>query len=176
MNRIFLIARISRRGIFGVMWREIDDSCEGSSRHLHHMALHELVEARLTGSVIGAFFEVYNNLGYGFLGHVYVMALERELIARKHRVAREVAVQVFYKGDHLAEQRLDMIVDQKLVVETKSTHELHKSANRQVYNYLRSTETKTTQIRVIRKIRFIRMNLPSRWSGPKAESSVSLRT
>jgi len=103
------------------------------------MALHELVEERLTGSVIGAFFEVYNNLGYGFLEHVYVMALERELIARKHRVAREVAVQVFYKGDHLAEQRLDMIVDQRLVVETKSTHELHKSANRQVYNYLRST-------------------------------------
>jgi GxxExxY protein len=103
------------------------------------MARHELVEERLTHSVIGAFFEVYNNLGYGFLEHVYVMALERELIARKHRVAREVAVQVFYKGDHLAEQRLDMIVDQKLVVETKSTHELHKSANRQIYNYLRST-------------------------------------
>jgi hypothetical protein len=32
-----------------------------------------------------------------------------------------------------------MIVDRKLVVETKSTHELHKSANRQIYNYLRST-------------------------------------
>ena len=55
------------------------------------MTRHELVEERLTHSVIGAFFEVYNNLGYGFLEHVYVMALERELIARKHRVAREVA-------------------------------------------------------------------------------------
>jgi GxxExxY protein len=103
------------------------------------MGRHELVEERLTHSVIGAFFEVYNNLGYGFLEHVYVMALERELIARKHRVAREVAVPVFYKGHDLAEQRLDMIVDEKLVVEIKSTHELHKSANRQVYNYLRST-------------------------------------
>ena len=103
------------------------------------MARRELVEERLTHSVIGAFFEVYNNLGYGFLEHVYVMALERELITRGHFVAREVGVQVFYKGDHLAEYRLDMIVDQKLVVETKSTHELHKSANRQVYNYLRST-------------------------------------
>src|ERR1700736_414816 len=121
------------------MWRKIDDCCGGSSRHFRQMALHELVEERLTGSVIGAFFEVYNNLGYGFLEHVYTMALEQELLARKHSVAREVAVQVFYKGDHLAEQRLDMIVDQKLVVETKSTHELHKSANRQVYNYLRST-------------------------------------
>ena len=103
------------------------------------MPRRDLVEERLTQSVIGAFFEVYNNLGYGFLEHVYVMALERELLARKHHIAREVAVQVFYKGEHIAEQRLDLIVDQKLIVETKSTHELHKSANRQVYNYLRAT-------------------------------------
>jgi GxxExxY protein len=103
------------------------------------VARHELVEERLTHSVIGAFFDVYNTLGFGFLEHIYVMALERELIARKHRVAREVAVRVRYKGHDLAEQRLDMIVDEKLVVETKSTHELNKSANRQVYNYLRST-------------------------------------
>ena len=89
--------------------------------------------------MIGAFFDVYNTLGFGFLEHVYGMALERELIAREHRVAREVAVQVFYKGHELREQRLDMIVDEKLVVEIKSTHELNKSANRQVYNYLRST-------------------------------------
>src|SRR5687767_522229 len=96
----------------------------------------QLFEERLTHSVIGAFFEVYNNLGFGFLEHVYVMALERELMERKHRVAREVAVRVLYKGHPLAEQRLDMIVDEKLVVETKSTHDLHKSATRQVYNYL----------------------------------------
>ena len=67
------------------------------------------------------------------------MALERELIEHKHRVGREVAVRVLYKGHELAEQRLDMIVDEKLVVEIKSTYELHKSATRQVYNYLRST-------------------------------------
>jgi GxxExxY protein len=103
------------------------------------MARGELIEERLTHSVIGAFFDVYNTLGFGFLEHVYLMALERELIARKHRVARQVGVRVFYKGDAIAEQRLDMIVDEKLVVEAKSTHELHRSANRQVYNYLRAT-------------------------------------
>ena len=47
------------------------------------MARGELFEERLTHSVIGAFFEVYNNLGFGFLEHIYVMALERELIERK---------------------------------------------------------------------------------------------
>lgn len=103
------------------------------------MARTNLFEERLTHSVIGAFFEVYNTLGFGFLEHVYAMALERELIARKHRVGREVSVRVFYKAEQLTEQRLDMIVDEKLVIEIKSTRELHKSANRQVYNYLRSS-------------------------------------
>lgn len=99
----------------------------------------ELIEEALTHSVIGAFFEVYNTLGFGFLEHIYVMALQRELIARGHRVAREVGVSVMYKGEELGNQRLDMLVDAKLVVETKSTYELHKAAQRQVYNYLRAT-------------------------------------
>ena len=98
-----------------------------------------LLEEQLTRSVIGAFYEVYNTLGFGFLEHIYVMALERELRSRGHQVRREVGVCVMYKGEELAYQRLDMVVDDKLVVEVKSTYELHKAANRQVYNYLRAT-------------------------------------
>ena len=100
----------------------------------------ELIEEALTRSVIGAFFEVYNTLGFGFLEHIYVMALERELRARGHRVAREVWVRVAYKGEELGIQRIDMIVDDKLVVEIKATSKLHESATRQLYNYLRSTK------------------------------------
>jgi GxxExxY protein len=103
------------------------------------MARGELIEERLTHSVIGAFFEVYNTLGFGFLEHLYVLALERELLARGHRVAREVGIPVLYKGQDLGLQRLDMIVDSKLAIETKSTTELHKSATRQLYNYLKAT-------------------------------------
>ena len=44
-----------------------------------------------------------------------------------------------YKGGELATQRLDMIVDGKVIVETKSTLDLHKGAGRQVYNYLNAT-------------------------------------
>ena len=99
----------------------------------------ELLEEKLTRSVIGAFFDVYNNLGFGFLEHLYVSALERELIARGHRVAREVVVRIYYKGEELGVQRLDMIVDEKLVIETKATLELHKIAVPQLFNYLRAT-------------------------------------
>ena len=103
------------------------------------MATGELILERLTHSVIGAFFEVYNTLGFGFLEYLYTMALERELLARGHYVGREIYVPVLYKGEELGRQRLDMIIDGKLVVETKSTYDLHKAAERQVYNYLRAT-------------------------------------
>jgi GxxExxY protein len=103
------------------------------------MSEHELIEEQLTKSVIGAFYEVYNTLGYRYLEQVYLAALERELRARGHAVGREVWVPVHYKGEVISRQRLDMIVDERLVVEAKSTQELHKSAPRQVYNYLRAT-------------------------------------
>ena len=93
----------------------------------------------LTHSVIGAFFEVYRTLGFGFLEHLYVMAIERELRARGHRVGREVSIPVWYKGDHLGTQRLDLIVDDVLVIEIKSTLDLPRTAERQVYNYLSAT-------------------------------------
>ncbi len=103
------------------------------------MARGELILEGLTYSVVGAFFEVYNALGFGFLEQLYVSALERELLARGHRVAREVSVSVFYKGNELGRQRLDMIVDEVLVVEAKATYELPGVATRQVHNYLRAT-------------------------------------
>jgi GxxExxY protein len=99
----------------------------------------KLIHDELTHSVIGAFFDVYNALGFGFLEHVYVASLTRELRNRGHEIGREVSVPVFYKGEEVARQRLDMIVDQTLVVETKSTQSLHDGAVRQVANYLRAT-------------------------------------
>ena len=102
------------------------------------MALH-LIHGELTESVIGAFYNVYNTRGFGLLEHVYMMALERELTARGHRVAREASVVVRYKGEQLAQQRIDMIVDERLIVEIKSTYELHKATSRQLFSYLRAT-------------------------------------
>ena len=76
-----------------------------------------LVEERLTHSIIGAFFQVYNRLGFGFLESVYVQALERELRARGLRVGREVAVRIYYDGVELCQYRIDMVVNEKVVVE-----------------------------------------------------------
>jgi GxxExxY protein len=106
------------------------------------MVFSKLIEEPLTDSVIGAFYEVYNTLGFGFRELVYVLALEQELISRGHRVAREVWIPVLYKGRELCRQRVDMIADEKLVIETKSGLDLPKTGTRQLLNYLRATKLK----------------------------------
>lgn len=99
----------------------------------------QLLERRTTAAIIGAFYEVYNRLGYGFLENVYSMALERELVERGHTVSREVVVTVSYKGKPLTTQRLDMVVNHKVVVENKSTPKLAPYARRQTLSYLRAS-------------------------------------
>jgi GxxExxY protein len=99
-----------------------------------------LAEERLTHEIIGAFFRVYNTLGFGFLEHVYAAALERELMRRGLSVSREHWVRIYYDGVELCQQRLDFVVEEKVVVEIKSTFELHKSAARQIRSYLRATD------------------------------------
>lgn len=46
---------------------------------------------------------------------------------------------IFYKGLELASQRLDMVVDEKLIVEVKATEHLAPDASRQLFNYLKAT-------------------------------------
>ena len=106
------------------------------------MSRKPLIEEDLTRSVIAAFFTVYNTLGYGFLEKLYMQALERELRSRGHHVEREVPVEVFYEGAVIGVQRLDMVVDHKLIVEAKSTELLHPMARRQLINYLKATPLK----------------------------------
>jgi GxxExxY protein len=70
---------------------------------------------------------------------LYLAALERELRMRGHQVTRECAVRVMYKGEPIGWQRLDMVVDDLLIVEAKATQQLHESAARQLNTYLRAT-------------------------------------
>ena len=100
----------------------------------------DLFEAELSRSVIGAFFEVYNEMGHGFTEILHAKGMQAELQSRGHKVAREVCVPVYLKGWNLGDQRMDMVVDGKLIVEIKSSAKLPKSTGRQLYNYLRCTD------------------------------------
>jgi GxxExxY protein len=99
-----------------------------------------MLEEALTCSVIGAFYDVHRELGFGFREYICALALERELVAKGHRVDREVAVMTYYRGEPLTWQTLDMIVDQKLLLEIKATELLHPSATLQLFSYLCATE------------------------------------
>lgn len=96
-------------------------------------------EETLLYSVIGAFYEVHNFLGFGFLEHHYVKALDWELRERGHAVDREVGIRMRYKHLDLGHLRLDMVIDGTLVVEAKSTTILPVFSTRQLFNYLKAS-------------------------------------
>jgi GxxExxY protein len=103
------------------------------------MPAEPLLEAETTKHVIASFFEVYNTLGFGFLERVYADALEIELVERGRSVQREVMVPIFYKGRKISSQRVDMVVDGRVLVELKSTSVLQVDAERTFSNYLRAS-------------------------------------
>ena len=103
------------------------------------MGENDLAHHELTRAIIGAFYDVHSTLGYGFLESLYSAALERDLRASGHHVSREHAVEVWYKGEPLGFQRLDLVVDAAVVVEVKATPVLHPVAKRQLHNYLQAT-------------------------------------
>ncbi|HEY7236122.1 MAG TPA: GxxExxY protein [Gemmatimonadaceae bacterium] len=100
----------------------------------------ELLEAERVHSIVAAFFTVYNYFGGGGLCEAaYSGALECELTLRGHKVDREVMAAVYYKGKLVARQRLDMVVDDRVIVESKATERLLPSAGPQLISYLRAT-------------------------------------
>lgn len=96
-------------------------------------------DAALTESIIGACYYVHSRLGFGFLESVYSAALERVLIRRGLRVAREVLVPIHFEHEIISYQRLDMLVEDRVIAEVKTGERLHEAAPRQLYNYLRAT-------------------------------------
>ncbi len=139
-TRITRMGRISADLGCGILVISRMDRCvRGESASLA-CGMGTLSHERITRAILGSFFEVYNILGFGFLESLYAAALERELRDRGHDVARELLVRVSYKGEELGVQRLDMVVDQVVVVEIKSTFALHRAARRQLLSYLHSTQ------------------------------------
>jgi GxxExxY protein len=99
-----------------------------------------LLHAELTRSVIAAFYTVYNTLGFGFLEAVYTGAMTIELRKRGHNVKREVHARVYYDDIAVAWYRADILVDDVLIVEAKSTRHLDPTATDQLENCLRATD------------------------------------
>lgn len=86
----------------------------------------------------GAIFEVYNTLGPGLLESVYTAALTIELMDKGLIVKREVPVPVFYKERKLELGfRIDLLVNDKVIIEVKSIENLLDVHHKQVLTYLK---------------------------------------
>lgn len=95
---------------------------------------------------------------------------------RGHRVAREVGVRVAYKGEAIGYQRIDLLVDERLIVEAKSTRAIPLAAERQLLNYLRATNLEVGLLLHFGPVsKFFRLVTPVRASDPSVVTQPSPR-
>jgi len=95
---------------------------------------------RSSEAVIGAAIEVHRALGPGFLESFYEEALCQELAERGIGFRRQVAIDVLYTGARIGEARLDLLVEERLLVELKATDRFAPIHLAQVLSYLKATE------------------------------------
>jgi len=93
----------------------------------------------LSEQIIKAFYKVYNTLGYGFQEKVYANALAIEIRKYGLDAIREAPIKVYYDSKVVGEFSVDILVDQKIIVETKAKRELIGDHEAQLLCYLKST-------------------------------------
>ena len=98
-----------------------------------------LIHKELTDNILSAFFEVYNELGYGFLEKVYQNALYYELRQRGFEVKSKLQVRVYYKKVEVGEYFPDLIINDLVILELKAAEYLLEEHEWQLLNYLKST-------------------------------------
>lgn len=90
-------------------------------------------------AIIGAAIEVHRNLGPGFPESIYEEALCMEMRLRNIPFKRQVDAQVRYKGSVVGSGRIDVLVDDSVIVELKAVEALASVHVAQVLSYLRAT-------------------------------------
>jgi GxxExxY protein len=94
----------------------------------------------LTKKIIGVFFDVYNELGHGFLESVYSEAIAIALTAIGLYVERQVAIPVWFRGRQIGDFRADLLIEETVILELKAARALDPAHEAQLLNYLRATE------------------------------------
>lgn len=98
-----------------------------------------LLHGALTQDIIGACYEVYNELGWGFAEIVYAEALALVLEARGVSFSREQVLHVYFRRRVIGVFRADFVVDQRVIVELKACNRIQPSHEAQLINYLRGS-------------------------------------
>ena len=93
----------------------------------------------ITDIILKAFYEVYNELGDGFLESVYENALYIVLTGHGLHVERQKDISVFFRGSIVGYFKADLIVEEKVIIELKAVRTLDPAHEAQLINYLKAT-------------------------------------
>jgi len=99
----------------------------------------ELLHQELTDVIIKTFYEVYNELGYGFLERVYQNSMFLELRNKGFIVEAQKKIKVYYKGIEVGQYYADLIVENSVILELKAADSIAPAFENQILNYLRGT-------------------------------------
>lgn len=99
----------------------------------------DLVFPELSYKIMGAIFKVHNELGPGFLESVYEKALIEELTCEGLKVESEKSINLMYKAKKIGTHRLDLVVDDKIVIEIKAVERFSIHHRAQVTSYLKAS-------------------------------------
>lgn len=104
------------------------------------MAEATLKHADVTEKIIGVFYDVYNELGYGFLECVYEESLLIALNQAGLAANRQIPLPVWFRGHKVGEFRADVLVEDCVLLELKAARSLDPAHEAQLLHYLKSTE------------------------------------
>lgn len=99
----------------------------------------KMLYEELTGKIIGAFYQVYNDLGYGFLEKVYENALAHKLRQAGLTVQQQHPIRVYYEGLIVGDFYADMLIDERVILELKTAEAIAPAFQAQLINYLKAT-------------------------------------
>ena len=99
-----------------------------------------LKHAELTEKISGVFYDVYNELGHGFLESTYAEAMVVALEFCGLAVARELPVPVWFRGSKVGQYYADLVVGSTVLLELKAARSLDSAHEAQLLHYLRATE------------------------------------
>jgi len=92
----------------------------------------------LSYKIQGCLMEIYNVLGPGFREETYKQALITEFTRQKIKIATEYPIKIFYKGELIDEYKLDMVIEDKIILELKAVAEMHPKFEAQLLSYLKA--------------------------------------
>lgn len=93
-----------------------------------------------TDAILSAFYDVYNELGFGFLERVYQNALYHELLRRGFHCDPQRQIKVYYKGEEVGLYYADILVNGHIILELKAAESLCREHELQLINYLKATD------------------------------------